>query len=90
VSSRRPYDLLAIDLDGTLLDSGHALPPANRAAREPLAARLKLVDRFKVLAQLVGQVRVGRQQRRLGNRLAGGPPSQEVVQNPHDPNPHYS
>ena len=26
------YDLLAIDLDGTLLDSEHALPPENRAA----------------------------------------------------------
>lgn len=26
------YDLLAIDLDGTLLDSQHALPPRNRAA----------------------------------------------------------
>lgn len=26
------YDLLAIDLDGTLLDSQHALPPDNRAA----------------------------------------------------------
>lgn len=26
------YDLLAVDLDGTLLDSSHALPPRNRAA----------------------------------------------------------
>jgi HAD superfamily hydrolase (TIGR01484 family) len=32
VSGTLPYDLLAIDLDGTLLDSQHALPPRNRAA----------------------------------------------------------
>ena len=30
--SARKYDLLAIDLDGTLLDSAHALPSVNRAA----------------------------------------------------------
>lgn len=32
MSLQRSCDLLAIDLDGTLLDSEHALPPANRAA----------------------------------------------------------
>ncbi len=32
VSTLQDYDLLAIDLDGTLLDCQHALPPENRAA----------------------------------------------------------
>lgn len=32
VSSTADYQLFAIDLDGTLLDSGHRLPPRNRTA----------------------------------------------------------
>lgn len=32
MNSALPYDLLAVDLDGTLLDSQHGLPPENRAA----------------------------------------------------------
>jgi len=31
-SAKRKYDLLAIDLDGTLLDAQHHVPPRNRAA----------------------------------------------------------
>lgn len=38
------YDLLAIDLDGTLLDTQHALPPANREAlHRAHVAGIKLV-----------------------------------------------
>lgn len=44
MSVGRRYDLLAVDLDGTLLDSGHMLPAANRAAlHRAHAAGLKVV-----------------------------------------------
>ena len=42
--ARQRYDLLALDLDGTLLDSQHALPAANRTAlHRAHAAGLKIV-----------------------------------------------
>ncbi len=42
--ANRRYDLLALDLDGTLLDSQHALPEANRAAlHRAHAAGLRIV-----------------------------------------------
>ena len=44
MKSARKYDLLAIDLDGTLLDSQHALPPGNRdALHRAHAAGIKVV-----------------------------------------------
>jgi Cof subfamily protein (haloacid dehalogenase superfamily) len=44
VKPARKYDLLALDLDGTLLDSQHAVPPANRAAlHRAHAAGIKVV-----------------------------------------------
>ncbi len=44
LNTPRKYDLLALDLDGTLLDSQHALPEVNRAAlHRAHAAGLKIV-----------------------------------------------
>lgn len=43
-ATKLPYDLIAIDLDGTLLDSSHAVPAANREAlHRAHAAGLKIV-----------------------------------------------